>query len=181
MCSLKCSLKAAQIYLCSLLGCTFLYLLVLKSVYDIVSLTKWFVHLGPVLSNIPQRLTAPLGTLTHYVIICALENILPFRHRELWRPLAANVGSCDFNDVASYIYSEPWWPLAEEIRIWILENYCVMYECSPFPLPWILLQNALLDYYMSKRTEAIINWSMAIYSWQLKPYHTDYSHILCKD
>ena len=35
---------SAQIYLCSL---TFLYLLVLKSVYDIISLTKRFVYLPP--------------------------------------------------------------------------------------------------------------------------------------
>ena len=42
------------------------------------------------------------GTFTYYVIIYNLNNFVPFRHKDLWRPLGANRGSRDLKDVVAY-------------------------------------------------------------------------------
>ena len=40
-----------------------------------------------------------MGSFTYYVIICELENLVPFGHKELWRPPVTIMGSSDFKDV----------------------------------------------------------------------------------
>ena len=47
-------------------------------------------------------------TFTYYVIIFDLKNLVPFGHKELWRPLAANRDSCDFIDVVAYGHNQLW-------------------------------------------------------------------------
>ncbi len=65
-----CSLAIAHTYMDSTVGrpfifvrpldCTFVYFLVLKSIYDIVSLTKRFVHLCPGRQLLGEKLGIPL-------------------------------------------------------------------------------------------------------------------------
>ena len=54
------------------------------------------------------------GTFTYYVIICDLKNLVPFGHKELWRPLAANRGSCDLKDVVAHGHNQLWRPPVEK-------------------------------------------------------------------
>ena len=57
------------------------------------------------------------GTLTYYVIICDLNNLVPFGHKELWWPLAANRGSCDLKYVVAYGHNQLWQPLIAKFRL----------------------------------------------------------------
>ena len=57
------------------------------------------------------------GTFTYYVIICDLWNLVPFGHKELWRPLAANRGSCDFKDVVASGHNQLWRPPVAKFRL----------------------------------------------------------------
>ena len=57
------------------------------------------------------------GTFKYYVIICDLKNLVPFGHKELWRPLAANRGSCDFKDVVAFGHNQLWRPPVAKFRL----------------------------------------------------------------
>ena len=53
---------------------------------------------------------------------------MPFGHKELWRPLAANRGSCDFKDVVAYGHNQLWRPLVAKLRLWVQENDYIICE-----------------------------------------------------
>ena len=44
------------------------------------------------------------GTFLYYIIICDFKNLVPPGHKQLWWPLAANKGFCDFKDVVVPVY-----------------------------------------------------------------------------
>ena len=61
---------------------------------------------------------APLGNI---LILCNHLR-LAVSHKQSWRPLATNRGSCDFNDVVAFSHNQLWWPLAAIFRLWFQEN-----------------------------------------------------------
>ena len=76
-----------------------------------------------------------MRTLTYYVFICNLKNLVPFglkelwrplavkrgycdfKHKELLRPLAANRGYCDFEYVVTSGHNQLWQPPAARFRL----------------------------------------------------------------
>ena len=59
------------------------------------------------------------GKFTYYVIICDLKNLVPFGHKELYRPLAAKRGYCDSKDVVTSGHNQLWQPPAARFRLWL--------------------------------------------------------------
>ena len=47
-----------------------------------------------------------MGLFTYYLIICDLKNLVPSGHKELWRPLAANKGSCNLKNIVAYGHNQ---------------------------------------------------------------------------
>ena len=56
-------------------------------------------------------------SITYYVIIGDLKNLVPFGHKELWRPLAANGGCCDLNNVVASGHNQLWRPLVAKFHL----------------------------------------------------------------
>ena len=75
-----------------------------------------------------DQLGTSIGTFTYFVIICAFKNIVPFGHKELWRPLAANGGSCDLKDVVTFGHNQLWRPPTAKFHLWFQENDYIIYE-----------------------------------------------------
>ena len=57
------------------------------------------------------------GLFTYYVITGDLKNLVPYGHKELWRPEAANRSSCDLKDVVASSHNQLWPPLAAKFRL----------------------------------------------------------------
>ena len=53
-----------------------------------------------------KYITGLARAVIYYVIICDYKNLVPFWHKELWRPLAANTGFCDLLDVVAYGHNQ---------------------------------------------------------------------------
>ena len=69
-----------------------------------------------------------MGIFTYYVIIWDLKNLVPFGHKELWRPLTANRGYCAFKDVVTSGHNELWRHMAAKFPLWLPENNYVISE-----------------------------------------------------
>ena len=65
---------------------------------------------------------------TYYVTTFELKNPVPLRHKKLWRPMAANRGSCDLKDILSYGHNKLWRPPVAKFRLWVQENDYVICE-----------------------------------------------------
>ena len=57
------------------------------------------------------------GAFLYYVVISDINNLMPFGHKELWRPLATNSGSCDFKDAVAYARNQLWRPPIAKFRL----------------------------------------------------------------
>ena len=78
--------------------------------------------------------------IRHQYLAVHLDRMIDnnFGHKELWRPLAVNRGSCDFKDVVAYGHNQLWRPPVAKFRLWVQEKYYIICEQPLIILPFSL-------------------------------------------